>query len=75
MNYDPYDPQLQLTPVASDTEMSSSMSRGRRWFNQVVMQCSHPMLRSKPDWVHLPDRVWRRQSALLVSLHERDRDA
>jgi hypothetical protein len=60
-----------LAPVSNE----SGMSRGRRWFNQVVMQCSHPMLRSKPDWVHLPDRVWRRQSALLVSLHQRDRDA
>jgi hypothetical protein len=68
MSYDQYDPQLQLAPVSRD----SDMSRGRRWFNQVVMQCSHPVLRGKPDWVHLPDRVWRRQSALLVSLHERD---
>jgi hypothetical protein len=71
MTYDQNEPQLQLAPMPNE----SSMSRGRRWFSQVVMQCSHPMLRSKPDWVHLPDRVWRRQSALLVSLHERDRNA
>lgn len=71
MLYDQYDPQRQLAPVQRD----NGISRGRRWFNQVVMQCSHPLLRSKPDWVHLPERVWRRQSALLVSLHDRDRDA
>ncbi len=70
MSYDQYDLQLQLAPVSHD----SDMSRGRRWFNQVVMQCSHPVLRSKPDWVRLPDRVWRRQSALLMSLHERGCD-
>lgn len=65
------EPQLQLAPMTTD----GVVQRGRRWLNQVVMQCSHPMLRSKPGWVHLPDRVWRRQSALLVSLHERDRRA
>lgn len=55
MSYDQYDRQLQLAPIVSDNlELSAGMSRGRRWFNQVVMQCSHPMLRSKPDWVHLP---------------------
>ncbi len=71
MSYDPYEPQLQLMPVTSDAE---SLSRGRRWFNQVVMQYAHnSKTRSKPEWVHLPDRVWRRQSALLVSLRERKR--
>jgi len=69
MSHDPYEPQLQLVPVTSE----SGLSRGRRWFNQVVMQCSHPTLRNKPEWVHLPDRVWQRQSALLVSLRERKR--
>jgi hypothetical protein len=71
MRNDQYAPQLQLAPVSND----GGMSRGRRWLNRVVKQCSHPLLRSKPGWIHLPDRVWRRQSALLVSLHERDCDA
>ncbi|MGD8909397.1 MAG: hypothetical protein PVF13_07245 [Chromatiales bacterium] len=71
MTYNQNDVTLKLAPVSNQ----GAMSRGRRWFSQVVMQCSHPLLQSKPDWVHLPDRVWRRQSALLVSLRERDRDA
>jgi hypothetical protein len=66
MRYLEHDPQLQLAPVQSDC----SINPGRRWFNQIVMQCSHSVLYSKPDWVHLPDRVWRRNSALLVSMHE-----
>jgi hypothetical protein len=74
MSYAPYDaqvhPELQLTPVSNNSE---EVSRSRRWFNQIVMQCSHPVLGRKPDWVHLPDRVWQRQSALLVSLHEQKR--
>ncbi|MGD8912205.1 MAG: hypothetical protein PVJ68_05590 [Candidatus Thiodiazotropha sp.] len=64
MRYPGHDPQLQLMPVQSD----SSNNPGRRWFNQIVMQSS---LQGKPGWVHLPDRVWRRNSALLMSMHER----
>jgi hypothetical protein len=74
MSYDQYDlelqPDHQLAPVTANSEMS----RSRRWFNQVVMQCSHPVLRNKPDWVHLPDRIWHRQSALLVSLYKLKRN-
>ncbi len=69
MSHEQFEPQLQLVEVSSD----SGLSAGRRWFNQVVLQCSHPALRGKPDWVRLPDRVWQRQSALLVSLRERKR--
>lgn len=73
MSKDPYDPafqpELQLAPVTSEPEPS----RGRRWLNQVVTQVAQPMRHGKPGWVHLPDRVWQRQSALLVSLHERKR--
>ena len=70
MSYDPFDNELQLMPVTSEAD---GMSRGRRWFNQVVTHYANARARSKPHWVHLPDRVWQRQSALLVSLHERKR--
>lgn len=50
------------------------MSRGRSWINQVLMQYAKPAARSKPEWLHLPNRVWSRQSALLVSLHQRGRN-
>jgi hypothetical protein len=69
MRYEDYQPELQLAPVTSE----STSSPGRRWFNQIVMHSSSPLLQSKPDWVHLPDRVWRRNSALLMSLHQRKR--
>ncbi|MES9946161.1 MAG: hypothetical protein ABW080_14490 [Candidatus Thiodiazotropha sp.] len=66
MRYPDHDPQLQLATVPRD----SGINPGRRWFSQIVMQCAHPALQGKPDWVHLPDRVWRRNSALLMSLHD-----
>jgi hypothetical protein len=28
---------------------------------------------AKPSWVHLPDRVWRRHSALIMHQYECDR--
>jgi hypothetical protein len=59
-----HDQKLQLVPVQSERASHSA----RRWFNQIVMQRSRG---SKPGWVHLPDRVWRRNSALLMSMHER----
>jgi len=44
----------------------------RRWLNALVAQYVQSKASEKPMWVHLPDRVWQRQSALLMSLHERD---
>jgi hypothetical protein len=66
MRYLDHDTQCQLALVQSN----SSVNPGRRWLNQIVMQCS---VQRKPGWVHLPDRVWRRNSALLMSMHERKR--
>jgi hypothetical protein len=66
MRYPDHDPQRQLATVQS----AGTIGRGRRWFNQIVMQRSHCARQSKPAWVHLPDRVWRRNSALLMSMHE-----
>ncbi|MCU7812885.1 MAG: hypothetical protein KZQ77_16900 [Candidatus Thiodiazotropha sp. (ex Notomyrtea botanica)] len=61
------------------TEMSQTASafpgmtvnRGRRWLHLMLNQWLAPKRRERPLWLHLPDRVWRRQSALLMSLHER----
>ena len=68
--------------MASDSTFSKfrrpatqSVSRGgvsRRWLNALVAQYVQSKASEKPMWVHLPDRVWQRQSALLMSLHERD---
>ena len=69
MRYPDHDQQLQLATVSRDR----SINPGRRWFSQIALQCAHPALQGKPDWVHLPDRMWRRNSALLMSLHERKR--
>jgi hypothetical protein len=68
--YDPkFQPELQLLPVSTEPAVST----GRRWLNQVVTQITQPTRYNKPEWVHLPERVWQRQSALLVSMHERKR--
>jgi hypothetical protein len=56
--------KLQLVPVLRERDRYSI----RRWFDQIAMQRS---MGSKPGWIHLPDRVWRRNSALLMSMHER----
>ncbi|MES9990864.1 MAG: hypothetical protein ABW098_02860 [Candidatus Thiodiazotropha sp.] len=69
MGYQDFEPELQLAPVTSDQGITST----RSWFNQIVMHSSRPVLQNKPDWVHLPDRVWHRNSALLMSLHQRKR--
>jgi hypothetical protein len=68
--------------MASDSTFSKvrrpvaqGVSRGgvsRRWLNALVAQYVQSKASEKPMWVHLPDRVWQRQSALLMSLHERD---
>lgn len=64
------------TPLLSTLALHrpSQAGRGWRWFSQAIARCAQPVRRDKPLWVHLPDRVWQRQSALLVSLHEMKRD-
>ncbi|WP_428623312.1 hypothetical protein [Sedimenticola sp.] len=37
-----------------------------RWLQSRQRRSTH----SQPDWTHLPVRVWRRNSALMVTLHE-----
>lgn len=34
------------------------------------MQSLHPRHPAMPEWSHLPQRAWRRHSALLTYLHE-----
>ncbi|MBT2971105.1 MAG: hypothetical protein KME56_15675 [Candidatus Thiodiazotropha sp. (ex Ctena orbiculata)] len=69
MDYEDYEPQFQLAPVISD----HGSNPARRWFTQIVMHGCRPMQQGKPDWVQLPDRVWHRNSALLMSLRQRKR--
>lgn len=64
MGYPDHDPQRQLVLVRSD----STIDPGPRWLKQIVRQ---HFMGSKPGWMHLPDRVWRRNSALLMSMQER----
>lgn len=33
----------------------------------------HPQADEQPEWAHVPDRVWRRHSMLLMCLHEMHR--
>jgi hypothetical protein len=67
-----------MLKMASDSMLNQfqrPISKGgisRRWLNALVAQYVQSKASEKPMWVHLPDRVWQRQSALLMSLHERD---
>lgn len=37
---------------------------------KAALSCRcHAQIAPKPDWVHVPDRVWKRNSALILSLH------
>jgi len=53
----------------------SSDSRLQHAIRQLMMLIGsrpQPQAGVQPDWAqHVPDRVWRRHSMLLVSLHER----
>lgn len=39
-----------------------------------LTRLSHLRNQSKPEWAHVSDRVWRRNSALLTYLHEAQSD-
>ncbi|MES9813984.1 MAG: hypothetical protein ABW161_14305 [Candidatus Thiodiazotropha sp.] len=62
--------------VMQKTEGQSRLVRpksswARRWFQGMVGQSVRPPSPGKPLGVHLPERVWQRQFALLMSLHDR----
>ncbi|MBV2125220.1 MAG: hypothetical protein N0C89_04985 [Candidatus Thiodiazotropha endolucinida] len=41
-----------------------------RWLRRMVRSCRKPVIPSKPKGVYIPDRLWRRQSALYMCLQE-----
>lgn len=41
-----------------------------RWLRRMVRSCRKPVSPSKPKGVHMPDRLWHRQSALYMCLQE-----
>ncbi|MBW9266769.1 MAG: hypothetical protein K1563_01165 [Candidatus Thiodiazotropha sp. (ex. Lucinisca nassula)] len=41
-----------------------------RCLSRMVRSCRKPATPSKPKGVHIPDRLWRRQSALYMCLQE-----
>ncbi|WP_199930418.1 hypothetical protein [Sedimenticola thiotaurini] len=45
--------------------------RCRRWLHGLRQR---PSAGVQPAWTHLPHRLWQRNSALLVLLHERQPD-
>ncbi len=50
-------------------QSSPRVSRLSSWLRGVVVR-PRITIPTKPAWVNLPDRVWRRNSALILSLHE-----
>jgi hypothetical protein len=43
----------------------------RRLLGELVNASFGPRYIAKPETVHLPERVWRRHSALIMSIQER----
>ncbi|MCG8023212.1 MAG: hypothetical protein JAZ02_04390 [Candidatus Thiodiazotropha endolucinida] len=41
-----------------------------RWLWRMVRSCRKPVIPGKPKGVHMPDRLWRRQSAFYMCLQE-----
>lgn len=42
----------------------------RRWFQGMIGQSRRPVVAAKPMGLHVPDRVWLRQSAMIMSLYD-----
>ena len=48
----------------------SLLNRTRRVFKLLLCEPTHTTAMEKPAWLHCPDRVWQRNSALLMSQYE-----
>lgn len=46
--------------------------QARRWLQALVERCTSPPCVARPRGLHLPERVWRRHSAWLTCVAERD---
>lgn len=46
-------------------------ARCRLWLQRWLLSRQRLAHRAQPDWTHLPNRLWQRNSALLVLLHDR----
>jgi hypothetical protein len=57
-----------LPPGATSDSSGAGMARG--WFKTWLLGRRRVRTANKPDWIYVPDRVWRRQSALIMCLHE-----
>jgi hypothetical protein len=58
---------LQILP----THMLSRRALTKRLLKAVANCCRPPQAGNKPVGMHVPDRTWRRHSALLMTLHEK----
>ena len=70
------DQTTTLLPGNASLAARSVHGRAKDWFRNWLLKRRRTRIVNKPDWVHVPDRVWRRQSALIMCLHElrNDRD-
>lgn len=59
--------------MTGESVLSSNQAavRCRVWIRRWLQSRQRLSQRAQPDWNHLPDRLWRRNSALLVLLHDR----
>ncbi len=63
--------QQQLAPVQGQEIMPARSVKPYHQFIRLMRNhFTRPVMRTKPYGMNLPDRVWDRQSALLMSLYE-----
>ena len=57
---------LQILPA----HRLSRPALAKRLLKAMVNYCRPPQAGKKPAGMHVPDRTWRRHSALLLTLHK-----
>ncbi|MES9965671.1 MAG: hypothetical protein ABW082_02340 [Sedimenticola sp.] len=60
---------LRSTNQATDKQETLPIL-AHRWLRSMVRLSRKPATPRKPKGVHMPDRLWRRQSALYMCLQE-----
>lgn len=65
--------QTRTLEHAGHNHRGTLLKAGMRRVNALLRQFSQPVNPGKPMGVYLPDRVWRRQSALFLCLHDMHR--
>ena len=59
-------------PINLQPVLQLDLAQARRWLQALIEGCTPPPCTARPLGLHLPERVWRRHSAWLTCVAERD---